>query len=78
MYYVPYYLQWLEDTFVKYIATWMTGRMVYRKLKHIPKPIKPFCTLPYQTVEGLKICGKLLALCVITKCFITKCFITAF
>ena len=34
--------------------------------------------LPYQTVEGLKICGKLLALCVITKCFITKCFITGF
>ena len=44
----------------------------------VPKPLKPFCQLPYQTVEGLKICGKLLVLCVITKCFITKCFITAF
>ena len=61
------------------VATWMTGRIVY---KHeniiIPKPIKPFCTLPHQAVEGLKIRGKLLALCVIIKCFITKCFITAF
>ena len=34
----------------------MTGRIVYKN-KKIPRHAKPFYTLPYLTVEGLKICS---------------------
>ena len=48
-------LQWLEQTFLKYIDDWER----YVKSKDaIPKAAKQFCMLPPQTIKGLKICGK--------------------
>ena len=48
-------LQWLEQTFLKYINDW--DRYVKSK-DAIPKAAKQFCMLPPQTITGLEICGK--------------------
>ena len=48
-------LQWLEQTFLKYIDDW--ERYVKSK-EAIPKAAKQFCMLPPQTIRGLKICGR--------------------
>ena len=53
MYWQPCYSQWLEDTSVKYLDDWQDSV----QKKKISKYAKPFCTLSYQTVEELKICG---------------------
>ena len=39
---------------MKYLDDWEES---VQKNDNIPKAAKPFCMLPYQTVEGLKICG---------------------
>ena len=40
---------------MKYLDDWESSVQNNDK---IPKEAKPYCTLPYQTVEGLKICGR--------------------
>ena len=48
-------LQWLEQTFLKYLNDWEA----YVKSKDaIPKAAKQFCLLPSQTTSGLKMTGK--------------------
>ena len=41
--------------FLTYLKKWEVSVANNEK---IPKAAKPFCTLPQQTVEGLKMCGK--------------------
>ena len=50
-------LQWLEETFLKYIKDWEA--YVQSKDK-IPKTQKQFCMLPKQTTSGLFISGKVI------------------
>ena len=47
-------MQWLEEILLKYL-----GKNGWKKKGY---PWK-YCLLPDQTVEGLKICGKLIPLC---------------
>ena len=51
-------LQWLEETFLKYIKDWEA--YVQSKDK-IPKAQKQFCMLPKQTTSGLFISGKVIS-----------------
>ena len=50
-------LQWLENTFLKYIKDW---EAYVQSKNEIPKAEKQFCTLPKQTTSGLSISGKTL------------------
>ena len=47
-------LQWLNSDFLNYLDDWEQS---VKSNDKIPKAAKPLCTLPYQTVEGLKMCG---------------------
>ena len=49
------FVQWLKGTFLEYLNDW--DKWVYSNEK-IPKGAKKYCTLPDQTIEGLKICGE--------------------
>ena len=39
---------------MNYLRDW---EMLVANCERIPKTAKPFCTLPQQTVEGLRMCG---------------------
>lgn len=47
-------LQWLNYTVLKYLDDWEQS---VKNNDKIPKAAKPLCTLPNQTIEGLKMCG---------------------
>ena len=47
-------MQWLNNDFLNYLDDWEESVQANDK---IPRAGKPLCTLPYQTVEGLKMCG---------------------
>ena len=52
-------LQWLEETFLKYLKDW--DAYVQSKDK-IPKALKQFSMLPKQTTSGLFISGKVISI----------------
>ena len=48
-------MQWLENTLLSYLDSWETW---VAQNQSIPKEKKLYCTLPQQTLEGIRICGK--------------------
>ena len=48
-------LQWLEEDMLQYLKDWEKW---VSKETTIPKEAKPSCSLPQQTLEGIRICCK--------------------
>ena len=48
------YIQWLQTTLLQYLENWEVSVAADTS---IPKEEKVYCTLPQQTIEGIRICG---------------------
>ena len=47
-------MQWLQTTLLQYLENWEESVAADSS---IPKEGKVYCTLPQQTIEGIRICG---------------------
>lgn len=52
-------MQWLQTTLLQYLENWEESVAADSS---IPKEEKVYCTLPQQTIEGIRICGMIFLL----------------